>query len=138
MKLSLSIMKKYIYILLICSGLTSCKKENIGIETIETIGISLTENRNEYNGLINSNDTSFFIKSTYKITKIKLDNMVLIESNDHENKPQLNGYWGEVTYKNEAPPYIINFHFFNNTSNKNHYYSFYLKQKKINITQTAE
>jgi|GEM_PF-2347104 lipoprotein len=132
------IMKKCILFILICCTLISCKEDNIDADIIEANGISLVENRDGYIGLINAEDTSFIVKSNHKITKIKLDKMVLIEDDSNEKKPQLAGYWGSVKYTNETAPYILHFHFFKNTSNKKHYYSFYLKQTKINIMQLEQ
>lgn len=99
-----------------------CNKENsIQTAMVEYDGIVLYSNDDglHYFGKISETDNLFKIYSNRPLSRVGVNSVICIDNN---GKPEIEGYWGNITLSQNNNLYLYQIHIKSNNSGKDRYF----------------
>lgn len=110
----------FIIIFMFCG----CDKENsIQTALIEYDGIVLNSNDDglHYSGEISEADNLFKIYSNRPLSRVGVNSVVYVDNN---GKPEIEGYWGDITLSKSNNLYLYQIHINSNNTGKERHFLF--------------
>lgn len=104
-----------------------CNKENsIQTALVEYDGIVLYSNDDglHYFGKISETDNLFIIYSNRPLSRVGVNSVICMDNN---GKPEIEGYWGNITLSKNNNLYLYQIHIKSNNSGKDRYFQLKLR-----------